>query len=80
VVVEEVEDLDLGAVGEEPFGGVGLPELVGEISCEAVGRRVFNGWFTRLIASLLNHRSTSPQGMLDIPWAKALASCEDIIF
>lgn len=34
MVVEEVEDLDLGAVGEEPFGGVGLPDLVGEISYE----------------------------------------------
>ena len=34
VVIEEVEDLHLGAVGEAPEGDVGLPELVGEVSLE----------------------------------------------
>jgi hypothetical protein len=29
VVIEQVEDLGLGAVGEVPVGGVGLPEFVG---------------------------------------------------
>jgi hypothetical protein len=35
VVIEDVEDLHLGAVGEVPKGDVGLPELVGEVSLEA---------------------------------------------
>ena len=35
VVVEAVEDVDAGAVGELPVGAVGLPELVGEIGLEA---------------------------------------------
>jgi hypothetical protein len=29
VVIDDVEDLDLGAIGEGPVGGVGLPALVG---------------------------------------------------
>jgi hypothetical protein len=35
VVVEQVEDLDRGAVGELPGGGVALPELVEQLSLEA---------------------------------------------
>ncbi len=35
MVVEEVEDLDVLAVGEVPVGGVGLPHLVGEGGLEA---------------------------------------------
>ena len=31
VVVDAVEDLDAAAVGELPVGGVGLPELIGEL-------------------------------------------------
>ena len=39
VVIEDVEDLDLGVVGEEPVGGVGLPAFVGLVGGEAhVGR------------------------------------------
>ena len=39
VIVDEVEDLDAGAVGELPVGGVGLPHLVGEVGFEAYNRR-----------------------------------------
>lgn len=35
MVVDQVEDLDLGGVGQVPVGGVGLPELVGQLSFEA---------------------------------------------
>src|SRR5712692_2433484 len=35
VVVDQVKDLDLAGVGEAPLGGVGLPELVGQLSLEA---------------------------------------------
>ena len=35
VVVEEVQDLDQGAIGELPGGGVALPGLVGQLSLEA---------------------------------------------
>jgi hypothetical protein len=35
VVVDEIEDLDPGGIGEVPFGGVGLPELVGQLGLEA---------------------------------------------
>ena len=35
MVVDEVEDLDLARVGEVPLSGIGLPELVGELSLEA---------------------------------------------
>jgi hypothetical protein len=35
VVVEDVEDLHLGAVGEGPVGDVGLPALVGQVGLEA---------------------------------------------
>jgi hypothetical protein len=35
VVVEEVEDLDVGAVGQLPVGSVDLPHLVGEVGLEA---------------------------------------------
>jgi hypothetical protein len=35
VVVDEVEDLDPGGVGEVPLGGVGLPELVGQLRLKA---------------------------------------------
>src|SRR5689334_793196 len=35
MIVDEVEDLDLAGVGEVPFGGVGLPELVGQLRLEA---------------------------------------------
>jgi len=34
MVVNHVEDLHLGAVGELPVGGVGLPALVGELGLE----------------------------------------------
>ena len=34
-VVEEVEDLDRGAVGELPGSGVGLPGFVGQFGFEA---------------------------------------------
>jgi hypothetical protein len=36
VVVEEVEDLHAGAVGEVPVGGVGLPAFVGLFGLEPV--------------------------------------------
>lgn len=39
MVVEEVEDLGVGAVGEGPVGEVGLPELVGLIGGEEMSRR-----------------------------------------
>jgi hypothetical protein len=35
VVVEDVEDLHVGAVGQGPVGGVGLPAFVGEFGFEA---------------------------------------------
>src|SRR5699024_6901064 len=35
VVVEEVQDLHAGGVGEEPVGDVGLPALVGQVGLEA---------------------------------------------
>ena len=35
MVVEEVEDLDPGAGGEEPVGDVGLPAFVGQVCFEA---------------------------------------------
>ena len=39
MVVEEVEDLDVGAGGEAVVGEVGLPHLVGELGLEpGVGR------------------------------------------
>jgi hypothetical protein len=34
VVVEDVADFDLGAVGEPPVGDVGLPAFVGLIGAE----------------------------------------------
>ena len=34
VVVDDVEDLHVGAVGERPVGGVGLPALVGQLGLE----------------------------------------------
>ena len=40
VVVDDVEDLDGGAVGEVPVGGVGLPALVGLVGFEADQRRL----------------------------------------
>ncbi len=36
VVVDDVEDLDVGAVGEVPVGDVGLPAFVGQVGFEAV--------------------------------------------
>jgi hypothetical protein len=38
VVIEEVEDLDVGAVGQRPVGRVGLPALVGQLGLEATPR------------------------------------------
>jgi len=35
VVVFDVEDLDVGAVGQPPVGDVGLPPLVGLLGGEA---------------------------------------------
>ena len=35
MVVLEVENLDLAAVGELPLGGVALPGLVGQLGLEA---------------------------------------------
>ena len=35
VVIEPVQDLDIGAIGERPVGEVGLPALVGLGRCEA---------------------------------------------
>src|SRR5438094_8737987 len=35
VVIDQVEDLDFAGVGQVPLGGVGLPELVGQLSLEA---------------------------------------------
>jgi hypothetical protein len=35
VVVDEVQDLDLGAVGQMPLGGVRLPAFVGQAGLEA---------------------------------------------
>jgi len=39
VVVDQVQDLDLAAVGEQPVSGVGLPHLIGEVRLEALERR-----------------------------------------
>ena len=36
MVVDDVEDLDVGPVGEGPVGGVGLPALVGQVGFEAL--------------------------------------------
>ena len=36
MVVEPVEDFDLGAVGQGPVGEVGLPAFVGLVGGEAV--------------------------------------------
>jgi hypothetical protein len=38
VVVEQVEDLDLGGIGEVPVGDVGLPEFIGLLGAEALPR------------------------------------------
>jgi hypothetical protein len=46
VVVEQVEDFDLVAVGEVPVGDVGLPQLIGHGGFEAFPRRA--GPFVRL--------------------------------
>lgn len=35
MVVDEVKDLDLGAVSQDPEGEVALPELVGQVGFEA---------------------------------------------
>jgi hypothetical protein len=35
VVVEQVEDFHVGAVGQVPVGDIGLPELVGQFGLEA---------------------------------------------
>jgi hypothetical protein len=35
VVVDEVQDLDLGVLGQVPVGGVGLPAFVGQAGLEA---------------------------------------------
>jgi len=44
VVVEEVEDLDIAAVGEAVVGEVGLPHLVGQVGFESCVRR-FGAFF-----------------------------------
>src|ERR1700681_1320148 len=45
-VVEEVEDLDRGSIGELPGGGGGLPGFVGKLGFEANERRPWS--FLRL--------------------------------
>lgn len=58
MVVEEVENLDAGAVGEEPVGDVGLPAFVGKVCLEAdVG----------VAGALLRGGSDEPCGVQDAP-------------
>src|SRR3981081_3936373 len=38
MVIEQVQDLDVTAVGQQPVGGVGLPELVGQLGLKAYPR------------------------------------------
>ena len=45
MVVDEVEDLDFAGVGQAPLGGIGLPELVGQLRLEADERSL--GAFVR---------------------------------
>jgi len=40
MVVDQVEDLDISPVGQPPMGGVGLPELIGQLGLEAVPGRL----------------------------------------
>ena len=35
MVIEQVQDFDVGAVGELPMGRVGLPHLIGQLGLEA---------------------------------------------
>ena len=44
VVIEDVEDLHLGAVGQPPVGGVGLPAFVGLLGGEGPPRRPGRFW------------------------------------
>jgi hypothetical protein len=46
VIVEDVEDLDLAAVGEAPVGDIGLPAFVGLVGAERAPRGA--GPFLRL--------------------------------
>ena len=62
VVVEPVQDLDLGPVGQAPMGEVGLPQLVWGGGLEAVPRAA------RALARLRRHQ---PGGVEDAPDGRA---------
>jgi hypothetical protein len=38
VIVDDVEDLRVAAIGQRPVGDVGLPQLVGQLSFKPVPR------------------------------------------
>ena len=58
VVVEDVQDLDVGAVGELPVGGVGGPHLVGLFGLEAQ---------VAALGALVRLRGDEPAGGQDPP-------------